>query len=493
MLNDISSITERLHSGKGNQSVNLGVLVSATGIGVFLTSLDQTIVNVSLPAIRSGFNVEQSEVQWVIIVYLLTVIAFTAPFGNLGDRISNKLVFQLGMLVFVAGSSLCFFSSSLLWLILSRILQAIGGSAMVANGIAIIARFTDDTNRGTAIGINSFIISIGIVVGPIIGGLLTQHFGWPYIFLINVPTGLLGLVWVQFAIPATPSLHQGTRKADPIGSISLAGFLTLLVFGLTVLTDSFISHQLLFGLLSLAGSVALFVIFVLWEQFYAHAIIELSLFKNKRYAIGIFSALFAYIGLCVIIFQLPFYLHDILHYSPSLIGIIVLITAVTMAISGVIFGIISNYVDARILTTVGLGGMTISLFLGVILISDHTTFWELALIAFILGVSLGGFISPNSNCVMGAVPKGKEGVSNGLLGLATNVGFAIGTATATAIFSINLKISVRFQGGDPMDIVNYIPATRWLFFGFAIMMLITTIISYMRGSSKALIEISEKK
>ncbi|MHA1668247.1 MAG: MFS transporter [Candidatus Heimdallarchaeaceae archaeon] len=482
MWDSSSKITNQLHGG--DKKVKLGILVSATGIGVFLSSLDQTIVNVSLPAMRISLNTTQQDIQWVIIVYLLTMIAFTASAGNLGDRISNKNIFQTGMLLFALGSLSCFFSKTLVWLVMSRLVQAIGGSGMIANGIAIIARFTDNTNRGTAIGINSFIIAIGVVSGPVLGGVLTEHLGWHYIFLINVPLGLLGLIWVQFAIPQTEPLEGGKRKGDPIGSFTFAGFLTLLVFGLTILTDKIVKNSIVYGILCFGTSAILFGFFIWWEKPKSDAMIDLSLFKERRYSIGIFSAVFAYIGLCVIIFQLPFYLHDILHYTPTQIGEIVLITAVTMAIGSLIFGKLSNFINAKILTTSGLGIMVLALMVGAKFLTDHTPMWLLGIIAFLIGLALGCFVSPNSNDVMAVVPKGKEGVSNALVGLATNVGFSLGTGLATAIFSANLNTIIRLYGGTATDTFNYVKATKWLLWSFAVICLFAAILSFFRDFEK---------
>ena len=162
--------------------IKVGVLISATGIGAFLASLDGTIVNISLPQIMGSLGVAQNLVQWIILSYLLTMIAFTTVSGDLGDRISNKLVFQTGMIIFSLASLLCFFARSLILLILFRIIQGVGATGMVANGMAIITRFTTRENRGLAIGLNSLLIAVAIGLGPILGGALTEYLDGVLIF-----------------------------------------------------------------------------------------------------------------------------------------------------------------------------------------------------------------------------------------------------------------------------------------------------------------------
>ncbi len=471
-------------NGEHEKQVKVGVLISATGIGVFLASLDGTIINISLKTMKTSLGVEQHQIQWVILSYLLTMIAFTAIAGDLGDRFSNKIIFQIGMGIFAISSLLCFFAKTLTVLVLFRVFQGIGATGLIANGIAIITRFTTKENRGLAIGLNSFLVAIAISLGPIVGGVLTEYFGWPYIFLVNVPVGLLGMAWVQFAIPATPPLTDTRRKADVVGSASLALFLSLLVFSFSIYVNQIISRSKLWFGISLVGSVVFFVIFILWERRSDHPIVDLSMFKNRRFSFGVFTAVLAYLGLCVIIYQLPFFLQEILLLTPLQTGVIILGTPAAMAVSAILSGFLSDRIDARYIATFGIGGMMISLIIAAVFITENTSNWVIAIIAVIIGFSLGSFIAPNSNSVMSVAPEEKLGVANGMLGLSTNVGFSLGTALATAIFTLNQQWFQNINGGEVTDIVNYVPAMRVLFGVFAGFMLLSTLFSYFRGPEK---------
>ncbi len=508
-------------SAKENKPIKVWVLISATGIGAFLASLDGTIVNISLPKMMESLGVAQHQIQWIILCYLLTMIAFTTVSGDLGDRFSNKLVFQIGMVIFSLASLLCFFARTLGVLVLFRIIQGVGATGLVANGMAIITRFTTRENRGLAIGLNSLLIAVAISLGPILGGVLTDNLdgilhhndlpysGWPFIFLINVPVGLIGFFWVQYIIPPTPPLQESRRKADVLGSVFLSGFLFLMVFSFSVFASIFehtyfgpnVKHwpggiavpyfktevgtfgpfaKLLSGL-SLGLSIILLVAFIFWERRSKHPIVDLTMFKNRRFTVGIFSGVLAYLGLCVIIFQLPFFVQQILHYSTFKTGIAIMGTPIGMAIAAVLSGAVSNKIDVKYLSTIGIGTMMLALILGALFITESVPIYVIVIIASVIGLSLGIFIAPNNTSVMSAAPEKKLGIANSMLSLSTNVGFSLGTALATAVFVYSQNKFQSINGGRIDDVINYVPAMRVLFGVFAGFMLFSTIFSYFRG------------
>ncbi len=506
-------------------TMKVWVLISATGIGAFLASLDGTIVNISLPQMMDSLGVAQHQIQWVVLCYLLTMIAFTTVSGDLGDRFSNKKVFQIGMIVFSLASLLCFFARSLFVLVLFRIIQGIGATGLVANGMAIITRFTTRENRGLAIGLNSLLIAVGISLGPILGGALTEfldgvlngYSGWPFIFLINVPIGLIGFFWVQHIIPPTPPLQESRRKADILGSISLSGFLFLLVFcfsvfasifdklifgsnadiwtetGLTTninLYSTFGQHASVWAGLSFAMSIIFLIFFIFWEKKTPHPVVDLSMFKNRRFTVGIFSGVLAYLGLCVIIYQLPFFVQQILHYDTFRTGVAIMGTPIGLALAAVASGAVANKIDVKYLSTTGIGIMMLALVLGALFITDVVPTVVIVIISSIIGIALGIFIAPNNTSVMSAAPEKKLGIANSMLSLSTNVGFSLGTALATAVFVYTQNVFQRANGGSIDDVINYVPAMRVLFGVFAGFMLFSTIFSYFRGPK---IEIENNK
>ena len=205
------------------------------------------------------------------------------------------------------------------------------------------------------------------------------------------------------------------------------------------------------------------------------------MFKNRRFSVGIFSAVFAYLGLCVIIFQLPLFVQDVLGLSQIKTGLMILGTPIAMATTAVISGYLSGKIDAKYITTLGIGTMTLSLVFGAVFVTANVKNWILVIIAIIIGIALGAFIAPNNTSVMSSSPENKLGVANGLLSLSTNVGFSLGTALATAVFIYSQNYYQRKNGGELADVVNYIPAMKVLFAVFAVFMLFATIFSWFRG------------
>ncbi|MHA1122694.1 MAG: MFS transporter, partial [Candidatus Heimdallarchaeota archaeon] len=183
-LSTNSSIDEK---DKQNQPVRTGVLVSSIGIGIFMSALDESIMTVGIPKIAVFFGTDKLHVQWTVLVYLLVIVALTAGAGHLGDRFSTKRVFQAGMVLFAFGSLLCAltgYSNHLYLLILARAFQGIGAAGLLANGNAIVTRFTDEEKRGLAIGLTALIAALGVVVGPALGGVMIQYLGWASVFWI---------------------------------------------------------------------------------------------------------------------------------------------------------------------------------------------------------------------------------------------------------------------------------------------------------------------
>ncbi|MFW9870376.1 MAG: MFS transporter, partial [Candidatus Thorarchaeota archaeon] len=202
-------------------------IVAATSFGVFLGALDSSIVNVSLVTIENSLGVSMAAIQWVIVAYLLIVTSAMPLMGKLGDRLGKTKVFQLGMLVFIAGSFLCAISIGLEMLVAARVFQALGASMLSANGLALVTYFTTPQNRGRAIGMNSVVLAAALGSGPVLGGILSQLFGWPSIFLVNLPIGLIGFLVVQIIVPETEPVKE--TKFDTIGAALFFSFLFLLI------------------------------------------------------------------------------------------------------------------------------------------------------------------------------------------------------------------------------------------------------------------------
>ncbi len=482
---DLTSNTSIDEKEQQSQPIRTGVLVTSIGIGIFMSALDESIITVGIPKITTFFGTDKLHVQWTVLVYLLVIVALTAGAGHLGDRFSTKTVFQVGMVIFAVGSLLCAltgYSDHLYLLILARAVQGVGAAGLLANGTAIVTRFTDDEKRGLAIGLTALIAALGVVVGPALGGVMIQYLGWSSVFWINVPIGVIGFLYVHFAIPPTPSLEKGQQKGDPFGSIVFAAFMTAFITSITLLAETTINRPIMWSGISFGISILLLVGFILWERRIEFPFIDLKLFKNRKFTIGTLCALATYVALNSVAFQLPFYMNDILNYSTLQIGVVIMAVPIGLGITAPIFGKISSRVDSRILSSIGLGAIFLALLIGSLLIKFESPLWFYVIIAAIIGLAIGTFTSPNSNSVMSSVPKDELGVVSGFLQLARNIGYTIGTALSTTIFYLILNLVMQNTGNsDELAVVNYVPTVKILFGILGVFMIIAIILSAFRG------------
>ena len=387
--NDTSALEtpeSRTASEKG--FVKTGILVSATGIGMFMGALDESIINVSIVSMAEFFETTQQHVQWIVLVYLLVIVGLIALAGYLGDRYSTKMVFQIGMVIFSIGSLICALSTTLPMLIGARIIQGIGATGILANGNALVTRFTDEDRRGLAIGLTTLIAALGVVIGPVVGGLLTQFFKWQSIFWINVPIGVIGIIYLQFAIPSTPSIVKENHKGDPFGSVIFALFMVIFILSITLFVEPLLDRPMLWSAFCFLVSMLLLTAFILWEKRAEKPFIDLSLFKNKKFTIGISCALVTYIALNSIAFQLPFFMQKMLGFEQIKIGAVIIGVPIGIVITAPLAGKLSNKFDTRILSSIGLIVIGICMICLAVFLSLDIHLAVFILIATIIGLAL---------------------------------------------------------------------------------------------------------
>ncbi|MFW9966952.1 MAG: MFS transporter, partial [Candidatus Thorarchaeota archaeon] len=324
-------------------------IVAATSFGVFLSALDGSIVNVSLVTIATSFGVEMTEIQWIVLAYLLIMTSFMPLMGKFGDRFCKTKVFQMGMIFFIVGSLFCAFSPTLQLLITSRIFQAFGASMMTANGLALVTYFTTPQNRGRAIGLNSVVLAAALALGPVLGGILSQFFGWESIFLINLPIGIVGFLVVWATIPETECVHE--VKFDTVGAMLFLTFLFTLIFTVSVLGSIAIFPDLI---LLLGVMLVSFVAFIIRERAFIAPIIPIDILADRRISVSIFSALFAYMALVPVTFLFPFYLQDARSFTQVATGLVLVAHPLVISVVGPFSGFVSEKVKAKTQTVVGL-------------------------------------------------------------------------------------------------------------------------------------------
>ncbi|MHA1407283.1 MAG: MFS transporter [Candidatus Heimdallarchaeaceae archaeon] len=469
------------------QPIKISTLISAVGIGVFMSSLDASIVVVILEKIQQTYAVGPSQVQWVLLSYLLVMMAFTVIAGDLGDKISNKRIYQIGMILFGLGSLMCFFAldfltSSIYYLLIGRVIQSFGATSMIANGMAIVTRLTTVKNRGTAVGLNNFIISIAVILGPVFGTVIAQYWTLGGVFLVNVPLSLIGFFLVQFHIPPTIPFDD-RRHADYLGSILFALFLTTLILSFSIFPETEkIPNARMWSGITLGFSLLILPFFILWERKSTHPLIDFSLLKNKKISIGLTTAVLKHQGYIVIIYQFSLFLPKFgITKTPIELGLVLAGVALGMALFAGISGKLSNTIDARYLCTIAMFLVALTDAMLAIFISVNAPLWLYVLSSTVIGICIGLFQSPNGNSTMSAAPKEKLGITSALLGLTTSVGINLGTALSTAILVLAATTMSNINGFPAFDATNYTIGLKWVFAVFAVITALGAIFSYFRG------------
>jgi EmrB/QacA subfamily drug resistance transporter len=448
-------------------------IVAATSFGVFLGALDSSIVNVSLVTMEESLGVNMAAIQWVVVAYLLIVTSAMPLMGKVGDRLGKTRVFQFGMLVFISGSFFCAISTGLEMLVAARIFQALGASMITANGLALVTYFTTPQNRGRAIGMNSIVLAAALGSGPVLGGFLSQFFGWPSIFLVNLPIGVIGLLIVQIVVPETEPVRE--VKFDTTGAMLFFSFLFILIYFFTVLG----SIPLSIGLLVVEAFFISFLAFLLRERSFASPIIAVGVLADRRISTSIFSAIFAYMAMIPISYLLPFYLQEALGFNQSMTGIFLMVQPIVISVTGPVAGFVSERWHAKYQTVVGLivqlGGLvTVAFAIPNILF--------MAIGVAIMGTGLSFFSVANGNFIMTAAPKKYMGVVSALINIARTSGFSIATALVTTIFEMFFLFTN--PGGattGPAYTASYggaVVLTIWI---FTVLVVIAAIISSLRG------------
>ncbi|MCY3412480.1 MAG: MFS transporter [Candidatus Heimdallarchaeota archaeon] len=458
----------------------LRVVLPITSIGIVLGALDGSIVNVSLRTIANNLQASEAQVSWVVIAYLLTITSLMGLGGALGDVYGRKRIFQIGMFIFSIGSLFCSLSGTLIMLVISRIIQAIGASMIMSNGLAIVISFIDPRVRGRAIGINSLVVAASISAGPILGGIITEYFGWPYIFVINVPVGIFGLIVTQFKIPET---EKRSFKPDYLG-ITLFGLAVVsLVYGIMQAFDGSI-----LGIALIITSMISWILFYRQEAHYPNPMLSVDVLKSRQIMMGVISAIFAYMGINGVGFLLPFYLQDVLNFSQSKTGIFMIVTPVALSLVGPPAGFLAEKIKARTLATIGAICQTFGLVsLGTLLLIMGTQ-TPLYLIILFIGITAGFlslFTNSNGTSVMNGTPKRMLSTVSGALNLSRNVGFTLGTALSSAIF---FGLLLNVQEGDPNYSDAYHEGLGYIFLIFGAIVFIGAVLSFLRGEERLVLE-----
>ena len=402
----------------------------AVGSGLFLSTIDSSIVNIALPTMVKEFEVPLSTIQWVTLSYLLTITTLMLAIGRLADIKGKKPIYALGFIIFVLGSLLCGLSPTVYWLIAFRILQAVGAVMIMALGMGIVTEAFPPGERGMALGITGAIVSTGIILGPTLGGFIIDALDWHWIFFVNVPVGVIGVCMVFLFVPAIKP--AGGQKFDYRGAAVLLLSLLSLLFALTL------GQQLGFADLRIRilflSWILLTILFIRIEHTSSHPMIDLQLFSNPVFTSGLITGFLTFTCMAGTIFLMPFFLENVLDYSIRQIGLLLGVVPLAMGIMAPISGSLSDRYGSFSITVIGLAFLVGGYF-SLTTLSQYTTSLGYILRFLPIGIGTGIFQSPNNSAIMGSAPRSRLGIVSGILSITRTLGQTTGIAALGAIWA----------------------------------------------------------
>ncbi len=424
---------------KSQNQKNWPVIV-CVGIGTFLSSLNSSLTNTILPTIEHSLKIRLAQSEWIVLIYLLILTITLVPIGRLSDLWGHKTIFLTGFVLFTAAAIVCGLSANFWSLFSGRALLALGGAMILSVGPAVITTTFPPEQRGKVLGLQALMTYVGLSLGPVIGGVMTQLWGWQSTFFLTVPFGVCGLLLGLRVIPQSkPDIK---KSPDYKGMISF--MLAMAAFTLLLNSDSFPYNHTLLRLLFTAVFVFSFGLFVYAERKLPKPMIDISLFRIRNFGFGSLGAALNYLCFFLTLFIIPFYFDRILHSSALTTGIYLAITPVLMTVCSPIAGSLSDRAGSRLFSMLGMLFSTVSLILFEIMTytAASPAFFLLILGLVFAGLGTGTFAAPNNSAILGAAPYSRQGVASGVLATFRYFGMIAGTTIGGSLFN---AISMRFS------------------------------------------------
>lgn len=447
----------------------------------FMTTLDSSIVNVALPTMAKELNTSMAGIEWVVTSYLIVICATILLFGKLGDILGKTKIFKFGIGVFTIGSLLCGFSNTLFMLILSRIVQAIGAGAAMATNQGIITETFPPNERGRALGMTGTAVALGTMVGPTLGGLIVSIAPWKYIFLINIPIGILVYIGVIKILPFKKKASD--FKIDVKGSILFMISITLLFTSINF--GQSLGFTNMFIVMSFIISLILFAIFIRVEKNSDNPMLDIKIFKNRLFSLSIFCGFTSFISIGAVNIILPFYYQDVLSLSPSAAGLMMTVSPIILAVVAPLSGYLSDKMGSEKISALGLSILSIGIN-SLVLFNVNTPLIVVGILVGLLSLGSGIFQSPNNSLIMSTVEKNELGIAGSINGLVRNLGTTTGIALSTSILysRMSSKLGYKVSGYVDGRADVFVYAMRFVFIGIGVICLIGAILSVIRVVKK---------
>lgn len=413
---------------------------------VFMLLLDTTIVNVAQQKIKVAFGADLSEIQWILDSYILAYAVLILSFGRLGDVFGRKKLFIIGMAIFTLASILCAASTMIgqalgvppaAALIGARVLQGVGGALMMPQTLSLISVAFPPSQRGAAMGVWGSVVALGAVLGPIVGGFIVTNYAWEWVFLINVPIGIIAIAATIAIVPESVD-PLATGKVDWGGLVLSATGIFALVYAAIEGNKLGWSNPIILG--SLVTSAILLTLFMLWEKRVPDPMLKLELFRIRNFSVANVIALIVSFGMLGIFFPMTVFLQGALGMTPLEAGITMLPNGLVLMFAAPLAGRLTDRIGARWILVGGLALMTVGILLLINQISPTTTQWSLVLPLMVTGLGMGMTFAPMTAAAMAQVPPRIAGSASGVLNTTRNIGQVLGIALLGSILQGRLGV-----------------------------------------------------
>lgn len=437
-------------------------------ISSFITPFDGSSVNIALPSIGEEFSLDAVTLSWITTAYLLSIAILLVPFGKLADIFGRKRIFLWGISIFTLASFLVTFSTDVVMLIALRLLQGTGCAMIFGTSLAILSAAYPPGERGKALGISIAAVYLGLSLGPFLGGILTETMGWRSIFLVNVPLGILCILFTVWKLPMEWRDAEG-EHFDLAGSVLWAASLVAFIYGLSILPD-------LTGIVLIGGGIVILLFFILLEIRRPFPVLNMHLFlRNRVFAFSNLAALINYSATYAVTFLLSLYLQIAQGFSAEYAGLILVAQPVVQALFSPLAGKLSDRIDPGRVASAGMA-LTVAGLLFLTFLNAGTTIPYILGCLVLLGAGFGIFSSPNTNAIISSVDRKSYGVASGMVGTMRLVGQMLSMGLAMTVFAIFIgRVSLELA---PLS--SFIESIHVAFIIFFAMCLIGMVFSLVR-------------
>jgi EmrB/QacA subfamily drug resistance transporter len=422
-------------------------------LGFFMILVDTTIVTVATPAIISDLHADVNSVVWVTSAYLLAYAVPVLIMGRLGDRFGPKNVYLVGLTVFTLASLWCGLTNSIEMLIAARVLQGFGASMLTPQTMSVITRIFPSDKRGQAMALWGATAGVATLVGPILGGILVDAFGWEWIFFINIPVGVVGFV---LAWRLVPSLETRMHRFDWLG-VALSGVgMFLLVFGIQ---QGHKYHWNAWVMTSIIGGLVVFAIFVLWQKRNrAEPLVPLSLFGDRNFSISSFAIATMSFTATAMGFPTMLYAQLVRGYSPLQSALLFVPMAVMSIILAPIVGRFTDKVHPRVLTSAGFLVTAVAIFALSRTLTADGAVWHILAAMTLLGIGMAGIWAPLAATATRNLPMQLAGAGSGVYNATRQVGAVLGSAAIAVLLDSRIAAHGLSGGAEPDGALQQLPA-----------------------------------